>query len=109
MAQPQTEQRSARRFRLDLPVAVTFPTSDTPGIIARTRDVSSRGVFIYSDSGLQKGSALEFVMTLPPKITLAAPIRAPCEATSLPKPTPTHYPASTVPIGHHPYLPNTET
>ncbi len=71
MAQPQTEQRSARRFRLDLPVAVTFPTSDTPSIIARTRDVSSRGVFIYSDSGLQKGSALEFVMTLPPEITLA--------------------------------------
>ena len=81
MAQPQTEQRSARRFRLDLPVVVTFPTGGMPDIIARTRDVSSRGVFIYSDSNMEKGSALEFVMTLPPEITLASPIRVRCEGT----------------------------
>jgi len=104
MAQPQTEQRSARRFRLDLPVAVTFPTSDTPGIIARTRDVSSRGVFIYSDSGLQKGSALEFVMTLPPEITLAAPIRVRCQGTVVRVDKSANYCGVAVAIGRYDFL-----
>ena len=104
MAQPQTEQRSSRRFRLDLPVAVTFPTGDMPGITARTRDVSSRGVFIYSDSNMEKGSVLEFVMTLPPEITLASPIRVRCEGTVVRVDQSAHYRGVAVAIGKYDFV-----
>jgi len=78
MTSPQSEQRSTRRFSLDLPIAVKFLNDGKREFAARTRDVSSRGVFIYVDSEIMAGSPIEFVMTLPPEITLADPIRVRC-------------------------------
>ncbi|HEY2171476.1 MAG TPA: hypothetical protein VGJ30_17760, partial [Candidatus Angelobacter sp.] len=43
-----------------------------------TRDVSSRGVFMYLDTEIIAGAPIEFVMTLPPEITLADPVRVRC-------------------------------
>jgi hypothetical protein len=44
----------------------------------RTRDVSSRGVFLLVDSDMAQGSPIEFVMTLPSEITLTDPVRVHC-------------------------------
>lgn len=74
---PKPEQRAARRFPLDLPISLRFPSGGTP-VAARTRDVSSRGVFFYANADMAKGSAVDFVMTLPKEITLASPIRVHC-------------------------------
>jgi hypothetical protein len=76
MAQPQTEKRSTRRFSLELPV--TLVGSEHGIATAQTRDVSSRGVYIYLDSEIAEGVPLEFVMTLPTEITLSDPIRVRC-------------------------------
>jgi hypothetical protein len=46
---------------------------------AQTRDVSSRGIFFYVDSGIAAGSPIEFTLTLPPEITLTESIRVRCK------------------------------
>ncbi len=76
MAQPQSEKRSTRRFSLELPVKLV--DSDRAAKTAQTRDVSSRGVYIYLDSEIAEGVPMEFVMTLPTEITLSDPIRVLC-------------------------------
>jgi hypothetical protein len=78
MAQPQPEKRTTRRFSLDLPISVKFLNNGKRELAGHTRDVSSRGVFIYLDTEITVGAPIEFVMTLPPEITLADPIRVRC-------------------------------
>ena len=81
MAQPQTEKRSTRRFSLELPVKLV---DHEHGVVtAQTRDVSSRGVYIYLESEIAEGVPVEFVMTLPTEITLADPIRVRCSGRVL--------------------------
>ena len=78
MAQPQPEKRSTRRFSLELPITITYAGNSAAELAAQSRDVSSRGVFMYVNSEFAEGVALEFVMTLPREITLAEPIRVRC-------------------------------
>jgi hypothetical protein len=77
MAQPQPEKRSTRRFSLELPITVVY-TNDRTELAGQSRDVSSRGVFIYANANVAEGAVIEFVMTLPREITLADPIRVRC-------------------------------
>ena len=76
MAQPQSEKRSTRRFSLELPIKLVDQAREIT--TAQTRDVSSRGVYIYLESEIAEGSPLDFVMTLPTEITLSDPIRVHC-------------------------------
>jgi hypothetical protein len=78
MAQPQPEKRTTRRFSFDLPISVKFLDNGKRELDGRTRDVSSHGVFMYLDTEIIAGAPIEFVMTLPPEITLADPIRVRC-------------------------------
>ncbi len=83
MAQPQPEKRSTRRFSLELPITVTYANNGRTEFAGQTRDVSSRGVFIYVNTELSAGAVLEFIMTLPREITLADPIRVRCHGRVL--------------------------
>ena len=78
MAQPQPEKRSTRRFSLELPISVKFMNNGRRESAGHTRDVSSRGVFMYLDTEVKADDPIEFVMTLPPEITLSSPIRVRC-------------------------------
>lgn len=78
MAQPQPEKRSTRRFLLELPISITFAGNADGELTAQTRDVSSRGVFMYVNSEFAEGVTVEFVMTLPQEVTLAEAIRVRC-------------------------------
>jgi hypothetical protein len=78
MAQPQPEKRNTRRFSLDLPIPVRFLDNGKRELAGHTRDVSSRGVFMYLDSEITAGAPIEVVMTLPTEITLSDPIRVRC-------------------------------
>jgi hypothetical protein len=78
MAQPGPEKRSTRRFSLDLPISVKFLDNGRRELAGHTRDVSSRGVFMYLDTEIAAGAAIEFVMILPPEITLSDPLRVRC-------------------------------
>lgn len=77
MAVPGIEQRATRRFPLKLPVSVKSAIGEEAP--AQTRDVSARGVCFYLDSPqLEKGSSIEFTLTLPPEITMTESIRVRC-------------------------------
>ena len=78
MAQPQPEKRTTRRFSLDLPISVKFLDNGRQELTGHTRDVSSRGVFMYLDTEITMDAPIEFVMTLPTEITLSDPIRVRC-------------------------------
>ncbi|MGZ4843692.1 MAG: PilZ domain-containing protein [Candidatus Angelobacter sp.] len=78
MAQPQPEKRTTRRFSLDLPISVKFLNNGRQELAGHTRDVSSRGVFMYLDTAIATDALIEFVMTLPTEITLAESIRVRC-------------------------------
>ena len=70
------DERGTRRFALRLPVMVSTPEA---AALATTKDVSARGIFFYFDTPVAEGSRLEFVLTLPPDITLTDPIRVRCK------------------------------
>jgi PilZ domain len=78
MAQPQPEKRNTRRFSLDLPISIKFLDNGRQELAGHTRDVSSRGVFMYLDTEITADAPIEFVMTLPAEITLSDPIRVRC-------------------------------
>lgn len=78
MAQPAPEKRSTRRFSLDLPISVKFVDDGKQELAGHTRDVSSRGVYMYLQTEIRAEAPIEFVMTLPREITLADPIRVRC-------------------------------
>lgn len=83
MAQAQPEKRSTRRFALELPISVRFLNDGKYERTGRTRDVSSRGVYMRLDAEISTGASIEFVMTLPPEVTLASAIRVRCRGRVL--------------------------
>ena len=64
MKEHTPERRSQTRKPVRVPVKVRQP--DGSQRQALTRDLSSTGIFLYSDTGLQAGSKLELVIMLPP-------------------------------------------
>jgi hypothetical protein len=77
-AQSARDQRSMRRFSMQLPVQVKAP-QDGQEVMAVTKDVSARGVYIYVDSDLAEETPIEFTLTLPPEITMTQSIRVRCK------------------------------
>jgi hypothetical protein len=68
MADAKRERRSGERTAVRVPVSVKAPHESiaTTGV---TRDLSTGGVFLYTDSQISEGSELEVVLILPPEIT----------------------------------------
>jgi hypothetical protein len=65
-----TERRTARRYDLSLPVIVRTPTEGGAGSRnAKTRDISTRGLYFVLDQDLEAGSELDITLTLPAEIT----------------------------------------
>lgn len=77
-----SERRGTRRFSLRLPVAVMLPDHFGP-INAETKDVSARGVYFYVPDPVEEGSSLEFLLTLPPEITLTDSIQVRCRGRAI--------------------------
>lgn len=75
----QQEKRTARRFPLRIPVAVNRNGNKQFSEAAQLRDVSARGICLYLDSPIEKGSPIGFTLTLPPEITLTESIRVQCK------------------------------
>jgi hypothetical protein len=71
----KTDQRSMRRFAMQLPVEVAKPRMPN---VASTRDVSAKGIFLLLDEEVANGSPIEFTLTLPPEITMTQSIRVNC-------------------------------
>ena len=66
------ERRSGQRFQLHLPLTIHLDGKAVPGF---TQDVSSRGLFLYSEAKLVEGSVVELTFTMPSEITLGESMR----------------------------------
>jgi hypothetical protein len=64
----KTERRAAPRTLITLPVRLRTPAEE-PEITAETRDISTNGVFFYTEGRLAEGSTLELVLILPSELT----------------------------------------
>jgi hypothetical protein len=64
----KTDRRSRSRVVAKLPVRVRGSAADAE-LSAQTRDVSTNGVFLYTNSRMREGSEVELVLILPPELT----------------------------------------
>ena len=72
------ERRVSRRFTMALPMTLRKAGAKSGEIPAETRDVSFRGLYFMTDSGVEVGAQIEFVLTLPKQITLATDVHIHC-------------------------------
>ncbi len=66
------ERRSGQRFQLHLPLTIHVDGKAVPGF---TQDVTSRGLFLYTEASLAEGSVVELTFTMPSEITLGESMR----------------------------------
>ena len=79
MSDQGSERRSGRRVPVESPVKVR--TSDGAETAGLTRDLSSNGIFLYSETGMAPGSKLELVVMLPPGLGVGLGGWALCQAS----------------------------
>ncbi len=68
MAEKKSDRRARQRFPVHVPVSLRAGALEES---TQTRDLSTAGVFVYSNSRMQEGSELELVLVLPPEITFS--------------------------------------
>jgi PilZ domain len=68
MTDGKRERRSGKRLPVRVPVSVKASSGNVPAT-GMTRDLSTSGIFLYTDSRIVAGSELEMVLILPPEIT----------------------------------------
>ena len=74
-----TERRSGTRIATRVPTRVR--TTNGHDQTAQTRDVSANGVFLYTNSRMEKGAEMELVLILPPELTSGEKCWVCCQAT----------------------------
>jgi len=67
MPDAKSERRSGQRIPVRVGVSIRSPQSQLS--TAHTRDLSTSGIFLYSDSEILVGSELEMVLMLPEQLT----------------------------------------
>lgn len=63
---------------MSLPVRVRRKGAKGGETLAQTRDVSFRGLYFLAEISLEKGSEIEFVLTLPKEVTLSGEVNIRC-------------------------------
>jgi hypothetical protein len=78
----QVERRAGQRFSFLLPVFVrdVLTGAEAPGF---TQDISSRGVFFFTEIALHEGAPIELTLNMPSEITLGATMRVRCRGRVL--------------------------
>jgi c-di-GMP-binding flagellar brake protein YcgR len=80
MFESKNDKRS--RARIPVSVPVTVRTKDTATELeAVTRDLSTGGIFLYTERRITEGSKLEIVLILPAELGLGQKQWACCEAS----------------------------
>ena len=63
------ERREARRFAMSLPMRILAHNGHPREIRGNTRDVSYRGLYFLSEAKFEVGHEIDFVLTLPQKLS----------------------------------------
>ncbi len=64
------ERRAEKRTPVQIPVKVRPKGANVPEQSALTRDLSSSGIFLYSESAIEPGAKLDLVVMIPPELGL---------------------------------------
>jgi hypothetical protein len=78
----RVERRVGQRFSYHLPVSLRECSSNIQGA-AFTQDLSSRGVYLFTDAALTEGSEIELTLRMPSEITLGENMRVRCKGRVL--------------------------
>jgi hypothetical protein len=73
----RVERRVGQRFPYLLPLSLRVPVGAIEGV-GFTQDLSSRGVFFFTDAPLQEGAEIEITLRMPSEITLGENMRVRC-------------------------------
>jgi len=76
------ERRVGQRFPYLLPVSLRDPVSGIESV-GFTQDLSSKGVFFFTDAPLVDGSQIELTLKMPSEITLGESMPVRCRGTIL--------------------------
>ena len=76
------ERRIGQRFGFNLPVSLRDVASGTEGL-GFTQDLSSRGVFFFTDMAISPGAEIELTLRMPSEITLGENMRVRCRGRVL--------------------------
>lgn len=80
MSDAKTDKRALSRIPVSIPAKVRNKESSTD-VSATTRDLSTGGVFLYTDGQITEGSKLEIVLILPAELGLGETQWACCQAS----------------------------
>ena len=64
----RVERRVGQRFPYLLPLSLRQPSGAIEGV-GFTQDLSSRGVFFFTDAPLEEGAEIEITLRMPSEIT----------------------------------------
>jgi len=78
MTETAAERRTSRRFTISLPVRVRRKGSRSGELLTLTRDVSFRGLYFLAEAPFEKGTEIEFVLTLPKEVTPSGEVNIRC-------------------------------
>ena len=78
-----SDRREARRFLMSLPMRVLPRETHSKELRASTRDVSYRGLYFLSEAKFEVGSEIEFVLTLPQKVSPSGEVDIRCRGQVL--------------------------
>jgi hypothetical protein len=78
----QVERRVGQRFPYLLPLSLRQPAASLEGV-GFTQDLSSRGVFFFTDSPLTEGTEIEITLRMPSEITLGESMPVRCRGRIL--------------------------
>ena len=78
----QVERRVGQRFPYLLPLSLRQPQACLEGV-GFTQDLSSRGVFFFTDAPLTEGSEIEITLRMPSEITLGESMPVRCRGRIL--------------------------
>ena len=78
----RVERRVGQRFPYLLPVSLRQLSGDVEGV-GFTQDLSSRGVFFYTDAPLTEGAEIELTLRMPSEITLGESMPVRCRGRIL--------------------------
>jgi hypothetical protein len=78
----QVERRVGQRFPYLLPLSLRQPAACLEGV-GFTQDLSSRGVFFFTDAPLSEGSEIEITLRMPSEITLGESMPVRCRGRIL--------------------------
>ena len=76
------ERRIGQRFAFNLPVSLRDVATAAEGL-GFTQDLSSRGVFLFTDMALSEGAEIELTLKMPSEITLGENMRVRCRGRVL--------------------------